>query len=329
MLLNFWKIQAAGNDFIVIDGEDLSEASFRSIELLRWQQICHRRLGIGADGVLWVGPMGAERNQASDVSKYFSLKMIYFNADGREVEMCGNGLRAVAAMASRRERDKKSSSIIGENIAIETLAGVYRATVESTRDNNHFYVQTTFSKVKIFSFEQFKIEGTKILNRYDLSFCRVMAFIDTGVPHLCLESLEDVWEISDRSIYEVGSLIRHDPFFSVSRGVNVNFYSQQKIENRKNKKIYLKVRTFERGVEGETLACGTGVVACVLAHFSESFHQHSFEMNKDSELDLKHLNAEKIEYEVQVKGGLLKVVISSKGIFLSGPADIVFNGRIL
>ncbi len=216
----FHKMHGNGNDFILIDnrrgvlrGKNLSSLA---------KQVCHRNRSVGADGLIVIVP-------ASD-KKRADFKWRFFNADGSEAEMCGNGSRCAALFARLRK-------IAPPKMAFETLAGIIRAEVRKQRVN----VQLTGAS------------GLRMHVRVPLAGgARTGHYINTGVPHLVYLS-----ENLDREdVQAVGSATRRHPVFQPA-GTNVNFVQ---IDGSHR----LRIRTYERGVEGETLACGTGAVAAAL-----------------------------------------------------------------
>jgi diaminopimelate epimerase len=215
--IEFWKMSGSGNDFILIDnmkGEIQDEDMGRLVE-----RACRRRESVGADGVIFV--VGSEQQD-------FGWR--YFNADGGEVEMCGNGGRCVSRFAFLK-------GIAGPEMTFETLAGPISAKVTGRR------VKLLMPKPGRLSLDV-DLEHPTGWKSSD--------FINTGVPHVVV-SLED---LENHPVVEQGRAIRHHSRFS-PEGTNANFM-------RVLGPQYLEVRTYERGVEDETLACGTGAIACVL-----------------------------------------------------------------
>ncbi len=217
MRIPFTKMSGSGNDFILIDHREpfLKEDGLKDFV----QKVCQRRVSIGADGLILI-----ERSEKAD------FKWRFYNSDGSEPEMCGNGGRCVARFAHLR-------GIAGPSLKFETLAGILSATVDGKR-------------VKL---EMTKPSGRKLdeILRVDRRK-EVFSFLNTGVPHAVLfrEDLEKL------NVVKIGRAIRRHSHFAPA-GTNVNFA-------RVEKGASLSVRTYERGVEDETLACGTGVVASAL-----------------------------------------------------------------
>lgn len=263
--LKFSKMVATGNDFVVID----CYSTKRDLNLSKLAvELCNRRLGIGADGLLVI-----ERSKTAD------LKMRIFNPDGSEPDMCGNGSRCSALYA-------KLNSLAQENMKIETKAGILRAEVFRN------IVKINMTKPK-----DIKIR----LNIGTESGPVHLHYINTGVPH-AIYFVEDIESID---LQKTGSFIRYNEIFK-PEGVNVDF-----VQIRSNDTILM--RTYERGVEAETYACGTGAVASgIMAGII-----------KDCRSPVK----------VDTKGGVLTIYfdISDKvisNVFLEGEAREVFAGII-
>lgn len=262
MTLNFCKYQGTGNDFILFDNRDLSiDISQKSIE-----QLCNRRFGIGADGLMLL-----QNKQGYD------FEMIYFNADGKESSMCGNGGRCIAAFAN-------SLGIINEKGTFWAIDGEHLVEVKN--------------KTKSETMVSLKMIDVSKIETYDNSF-----ILNTGSPHFVVFT-DDLHEVD---VVKKGKEIRYNDTF-IKEGINVNF-----VEVNKDA---IKVRTYERGVEDETLSCGTGVTAAsIAAVFSEKITKRN------------HVN-------VEVPGGNLKVHFSREGsgnfknIWLEGPAKLVYTGII-
>lgn len=257
MEIHFHKYQGAGNDFIMVDNRSLVFPK-NNIELIH--KLCDRRFGIGADGLILLEP-----------SEKQDFTMVYFNADGKEGSMCGNGGRCIVAFA-------KKLDIIKNETTFEASDGLHFAKIENDLVN----------------LQMADVENIEIYDTH--------TFLNTGSPHHV--SFCDA--VSTLNVAEMGSKIRYGaPYFE--EGTNVNFVEQISGNS-------FKVRTYERGVEDETLACGTGVTAVAIA---------ANKTNKTSE--------EKIY--IEVLGGKLEVSFKKEGnsyknVFLKGPAQFVFEGKI-
>jgi len=258
--LHFQKWQATGNDFVIIDNRN---EIFTDLSSSRISRICDRNFGVGADGFMFI------RNHPE-----FDFEMKYFNADGIEAEMCGNGARSIIGFA-------KSLGIITNSTNFQAIDGAHQGWVLS-QDNY---------RIKMVDVKAVRTNKQGI-------------FINTGVPHLVVFT-EDPNKID---VLNLGRKIRYSREFA-PKGSNVNFISYQ--DN------IIKMRTYERGVENETLSCGTGAVAAAIA--TEYLN-----------------NIGKSIYEVETPGSVspLKVTFKRTGqdqfqeIYLEGEAKMVFEGKI-
>jgi diaminopimelate epimerase len=267
MRINFTKMNGAGNDFILIDNRS------RSIQLTPEQvvRLCDRHRGAGADGVLLLVPCSSGKaDWAWD----------FFNSDGSQAEMCGNGARCFARFVQRLTG-------AGNGLTFETIAGVITAVFEGERVT-----------VGLTSPKDLCLNDSVALK----SGRTEVHSIDTGVPHAVLF----IGNADQAAVQELGHEIRFHPHFAPG-GTNVNFVQVLAPGS-------IRVRTYERGVEGETLACGTGVTASAL--ISAALHGFSSPVN------------------VRVQGGdTLRVEFNrSENVFsnvrLNGPADFVFEGTL-
>jgi diaminopimelate epimerase len=213
--VRFWKLEGAGNDFLGLDGR---AGGFK----LKRQQIadlCDRRRGVGADGVLVV-----EKPKVRGAD----FRMRYYNSDGGEAEMCGNGARCFALLA------RAVSGRKGNELRVQTQAGLLTLRMSGRE------VQVSMTEPsKLRLGKKVVVAGRKV----------VVDFLNTGVPHAVLF----VRSVRSIDVAKQGRAIRYHSAFAPS-GTNVNF-----VEIGRGNRIH--VRTYERGVERETLACGTGVVA--------------------------------------------------------------------
>lgn len=241
--LDFWKFDGAGNDFILIDVR--AEDPQLSVEQVA--MMCHRRFGIGADGLMTLGRPVAE-------GAHFEMK--YYNSDGRLGSMCGNGGRCIAAFAH----------LLGvgdgqRQLCFEGYDGLHEAEILVWDDT---------SKVGVVRL------GMRDVPRNEVLRCLDGWFLDTGSPHYVqrVEGLDrfDV-EGEGRRIRNIAS--------EFPEGTNVDF-----IENREDG--MLMVRTYERGVEAETWACGTGVTACAIVTGSKSLVTRGGDFKVDFEVSDSH-----------------------------------------
>lgn len=215
--IEFWKMSGSGNDFILIDNRN-REIRNEDMERLV-ERICRRRESVGADGVIFVTK-----------SDRYDFKWQYFNADGGEVEMCGNGTRCVSRFAYLK-------GIAGSEMTFETLKGPVRSEVNGRIVKVCMPMPTGFAMDVDIEFQQ---------------GWRTVDFINTGVPHVVIA----VDSLLDHPVREQGRAVRYHSRFS-PEGANADFMQVTGPGQ-------LQVRTYERGVEDETLACGTGAIACAL-----------------------------------------------------------------
>lgn len=270
MLLHFYKMTGAGNDFVMLDNRDLSLSPILEKDTIA--MLCDRRFGIGGDGLIAVEPAQGEGD----------YRMRYYNSDGGEAEMCGNGARCFAAFASALDDDEPMS------LSFETQAGLINATI-------HEDYTVTVNLTTPHSLELNKVAASDVIPSG-------VHFINTGVPH----AVVFVDDLSKINIRELGAHLRYHEAFAPA-GTNVNFV--QLISPS-----HIAIRTYERGVEDETLACGTGMTASALIYAL--------------------LNDTSSPVKVDVAGGdTLAVGFVKNGndfsdVTLTGPADFVFDGAI-
>ncbi len=276
--VSFTKMQATGNDFIIF--EKVPE----NIELRTlMRRVCDRHFGIGADGAMVVIEHDDE-----------PIEMLFYNQDGSEANMCGNGLRCFVLYVYQK-------GIVKENrFKVNTPAGIYNVEIiqkdglrtneiqhiinidmgypDSTQEDSQSFLQNIKAK-----------HSEQELAQYG----DIFGFVHMGVPHAII--LVDT--INDDVLKDKGRMLeKNSPFF---RGTNINFVQ---IDD----KDFIKIWTWERGV-GHTLSCGTGACACVWGLYEG-----------------KKVNNDVV---VQVPGGVLNVNISSKGVLLSGSALFVASGE--
>ncbi|MFC1498602.1 diaminopimelate epimerase [Verrucomicrobiota bacterium] len=214
--IHFWKMHGAGNDFILMDDRD---ETFQTDDNEWIASISARKTGIGCEGVILIQP-----------SSKADFRMRFFNPDGNEVEMCGNGARCVAQLANEIEAARKE-------MTIETVAGILQAEILD-------------QGVRV---EMTEPTGWKMNNSLEVDEEEVnYHFVNTGVPHVVVETNN----VNTCNVSKLGSGIRYHEAFRPA-GTNVNFISVTDPHS-------LRIRTYERGVEAETLACGTGIVASAL-----------------------------------------------------------------
>lgn len=225
-MMTFYKYHGAGNDFLIADGRDID------IDLSAGQiaRLCERHTGIGADGV-----MVLERSSDAD------FRMRYYNSDGSGGMMCGNGGRCIVAFAA---------DLGYESFVFEAPDGQHVAKLENT-------VESFSAEPRIVRLKMKDVHGAALYgNKTGAMFPDV--FLDTGTRHL-VHFVEDVGECD---VVGTGRSLRYDTRFA-PKGVNVNFVRVNDFLSDGN--LDIDVRTYEKGVEDETLACGTGIVASSMA----------------------------------------------------------------
>jgi diaminopimelate epimerase len=265
-MLRFTKMNGAGNDFILFDNRT------GDIDLDRNQiaQLCDRHRGIGADGILLL----EKPTNGAD------FRMRYFNADGGEAEMCGNGARCFARFANKIGGQKAK-------ISFETPAGVISAEL----------------KGELVTLRM--TEPTHLRLNVALPMAaenKTVHFINSGVPHVVIP----VAKIDDADVRREGAAIRYHKMFSPT-GANVNFIERRGLNE-------IAIRTYERGVEDETLACGTGIVAGALI----------FAATEHCEGPVTVLARGGDELQV----GFERTSGQFRNVTLTGPAEFVFEGTI-
>lgn len=274
--LLFSKYSGCGNDFILVDNRNLN---FPVHDHIYIQKLCDRRLGIGADGLILL--------ESSHISDF---KMRIFNSDGKEAEMCGNGLRCLVHFANRLRMPKKS---LIHHYSIETKAYISEAYIKNG------VVTALMPDPKEMS--QIVLE-VNALPKKQLQLHK----INTGVPHVVLftEELEHI------DISAIGSEIRYHPSF-FPYGTNVNFANHLK-DNDCIDNSFFEVRTYERGVEGETLACGTGATAVAIATH--------YQFGAKSPIKIQTRSKEIITIEFDCEGGRIH------NVKMTGDAKHLFDG---
>lgn len=264
MLIEFSKYSGCGNDFIIIDNRS---NFFPADQPTRIQELCARRTGIGADGVILL-----ENSLHSD------FRMRIFNADGYEAEMCGNGLRCLMKFI-------RDQGVTTEQCVVETYLRPLSARIANDL--------VTIDMGAPFDFRwniPLSIEG----NSYTVHH------INTGVPHLIYFTNT----LKEFPLEALGPKFRHHPFFA-PQGANLNIV--QLMPNGE-----LCNRTFERGVEGETLACGTGCVAAAIAA--------SLFYNLPAPIKVRPLSQETLLVDFTIERDTIQ------NLTMTGPAIKIFSG---
>lgn len=272
--MQFWKMNGAGNDFILIPDleEQLPDEALPALA----RRICERRLSLGADGLMLVRPPRADGD----------LRMLFYNADGSVGEMCGNGARCICRFGYETGLAPRECQ------RIETTAGMvtgWRVDERNWRVRLNDPGEVTLS-----------LPVTVGERRLD---CAYVVLGDPGIPHACVE-IPDLREQPEDDLRELGRALRWHSAFP--RGANVNFY-----ELISEDRIFL--RTFERGVEDFTYACGTGTGSTVLA--------------------LVLSGRLRAGADAEMRGGVLHVDVDMEGerirnLWLTGPTNIVARGEL-
>ena len=283
------KMHGCGNDFILIDETKTSVMSKR-LRCRLARHACDRHRSIGADGVIFL---------ARTARKDAALAARFFMPDGSESEMCGNGARCVAAYAVY-----SGIAPMGKEITIATIRRIVRALV-SRRRRNIFKVQVSLGSPRLApSGIPIRVQGGTFVGRR-ISVPSVgtvqMIAVDMGVPHAVIFA-NDIEHID---VEEVGRAVRHMRAV-FPRGTNVDFVEFDSL---------LRVRTYERGVERETLSCGTGVAAAAVAAYLAG----RTSANRPIEVVTK---GGRLTAKIVVKEGLLETVL------LTGPAEMAFRGEV-
>jgi diaminopimelate epimerase len=259
MNLTFYKYQGTGNDFIIIDNRDLK---FNRADHTLVAKLCDRRFGIGADGLMLL-----------QTKTGYDFEMVYYNSDGNEGSMCGNGGRCIVEFA-------RTLGLVNQTANFIATDGEHKAEIKPG-----------FITLKMNDVAEVELNA---------NFC----YLNTGSPHY----VEFVNNIAAYNVVEEGKKIRYNTRFK-TEGTNVNFVEKQYND--------LFVRTYERGVEGETYSCGTGVTAAALV------------------ASLKNVATAQDFCNIKTLGGNLKVKFtrhtdnSFTDVWLEGPATFVFKGEIL
>lgn len=272
--MKFWKMNGAGNDFIVIDNRD------GTVDAAQWPRIartlCERHLSVGADGLMVV-----ERPTSGG-----DYRMLFFNSDGSVGEMCGNGARCIC-------RYGYENGLAGDVQRVETTAGL----VTGWRVDERMY------RIRLNDPCNLRLDGKALIDgtAWDYAYVELG---DPGIPHAVVP-VENLQDFDTAKLRELGRRLRYYPEFP--KGANVNFYEIIGPDH-----IY--ERTYERGVEDFTYACGTGtgsVVTVLTLLGNVSGHQ----------------------VRVDMTGGQLVVDVEREGnqvtnLYLTGPTNIVCKGEI-
>ncbi len=262
----FWKMHGAANDFILVD----DRAQTFPADNRQWlASIMARRTGIGAEGTILIQP-----------SKQAAFRMRFFNPDGGEVEMCGNGARCVARLAHEL-------GIAPAHMQFDTVAGRVGAEIIGHQ------VRLNMTDPKDWRMNRdLQVAGQTI--RYH--------FVNSGVPHVVVP----VDDLDGVEVQTLGAAIRYHNDFAPA-GTNANFIHVTGADS-------LRVRTYERGVEAETLACGTGIVACGLIAARLGLVRPPARITAAS--------GDVLEVNCELAGE------GARNVTLTGPAEHVFQGTL-
>ncbi|AWG20024.1 diaminopimelate epimerase [Flavobacterium faecale] len=258
MQVEFYKYQGTGNDFVMIDNRN---ETFPKNDIKTIAHLCDRRFGIGGDGLILL---------ENDPEANF--KMVYYNSDGNQSTMCGNGGRCLVAFA-------KKMNVIDNTATFNAIDGLHHASI---------------SPEGIVSLQMIDVDQINSTADY--------SFLNTGSPH----HVQLVNDLKNYNVKDNGAALRYGTLYG-QEGSNINFVS--KIDN-----TTFSLRTYERGVEDETLACGTGATAVAIA------------MNATGQTTATAMT-------INVEGGKLAVSFDKQGnnytnVFLIGPAEFVFGGTV-
>lgn len=314
--MRFTKMQGAGNDFIVINNIKEKIPHEELPELAR--ELCTRRMSVGADGL-----MAAEAAQQGG-----DFRMLFFNADGSMGEMCGNGARCIA-------RFGYEEGLAGEEMVIETTAGPVSA---QRLSENRYRVRLNDVTAMELN-RKLTVDVNDVLTEWD---CAYVELGNPGIPHLAVE-YRDLEKTEPKDLWALGSALRHHK--SLPKGANVNFY-----EILEDGRIF--ERTFERGVEDFTYACGTGTgsVAAVLTQQGRVPLENGAAVSGSDSEEKSGCSADHADCAVpdaavrwaseavtpvviDMAGGRLEIEAVRSGdgsitdLFLIGPAEAVFKGE--
>ena len=258
MKLTFYKYEGTGNDFVMIDNRLLT---FPKENIQGIKKLCDRRFGIGGDGLILL-----ENDQSTD------FKMVYYNSDGNESSMCGNGGRCLVAFA-------KKMGVIQNTATFIAVDGEHHATINENG---------------IVSLQMKAVDIVDIHPEY--------VFLNTGSPH----HVQLVPNLKDFEVKKEGEKLRYSDLYGKA-GSNINFVHQISASE-------FAIRTYERGVEDETLSCGTGATAVAIAMHATGKSQENHST-------------------INVEGGKLEVSFEKDqevytNVVLKGPATFVFEGTI-
>ncbi len=264
-------MQGSGNDFVILDNRALQVLP---AEMPMWAKaVCRRAFGMGADGLIFLDT--APRDVSADYIWHF------FNADGSRAEMCGNGSRCAARLAYEL-------GLAGRRHVLGTDAGPIRAEVLPDRD---------LVKVQLTPHQDLRLRLPLTLTDDSGDTDWEAHFVNTGVPHLVIFTQD----VQAMDVQNLGRRFRNHPHFAPA-GVNVNFVQTLNREN-------MLLRTYERGVEDETFACGTGAAASVLIAQALDLTERTVSVRTSGQEELG-------------------ITIDQDAVFLTGQAILVFTANL-
>lgn len=294
--IHFYKYQGAGNDFILLDNRKDTYASLSTTQIAL---LCDRRFGIGADGLMTL-----------QLDSQYGLRMRYYNADGREGSMCGNGGRCFTAFAAHL-------GLMDKTLEFVAVDGLHRAEILNVLDDRYL---VKLQMTGVGCYRQTVLAKKTALNRH-------IFLLDTGSPHY----VRFVGDVERIDVRKMGAKIRFAQEFP--EGVNVDFV-QIKANN-------LVVRTYERGVENETFSCGTGVTASAIAYVlltNPKEGPHTVQvLTRGGHLKVQfelraansRVNVPKVDVPTTSGELVLKKEPKITEVFLEGLAQFVFEGNIV
>lgn len=266
-MIEFFKMSGSGNDFILIDNRQRTLAVGDVVEFVK--SVCRRKVSVGADGLIIIEP-----------SERVDFRWRFFNADGSEVEMCGNGGRCAARFAYLK-------GIAGSKMSFETLAGIIDAEVQGETVK----LRLTDPRAQVMN-DQIQLKNQTLF----------VHSINTGVPHV----VHFVRDPDGFDVFNTGRAIRYHERYQPA-GTNANFVAV--VDNHT-----IRVRTYERGVEDETLACGTGSVASALIAARKGLVESPVDVLVQSGEQLR------IHFEMTPEG--------FAKVYLEGKAKVVYQGSL-
>lgn len=331
--VHFTKYHGTGNDFIMIDDQSYS---FDTMNTKLVALMCHRRFGIGADGLILVQqPLSndeateqQDNKEKQVVENLNNFHMVYYNSDGNQSSMCGNGGRCCVHFAKslglfRKPLQSDNNNEREEDGSGEERARWYQFTAVDGVHEASVQVNGYQANIDLVSLKMNDVTSVEQLEQD-------VMYLNTGSPHHCIflpsddNTNKNSKDIKEAAIYKVdvkqiGSGIRYSEQYAHQNGTNVNFIQVQSDDS-------IFVRTYERGVEDETYSCGTGAIASAIAHVLKlkTTKQHESEVNS---------NKSKFAIEIHTLGGTLTVEFdydsvsqAFTNVYLKGPAVEVFKG---